>query len=851
MTLIEYNNLLFDKTAGRVSMQSLPNDAFANFGALDKGIQGTTSTPRQNPGIAILKTTENIQVFLITFAENGLFDNAAHQWLDIDNIDEPTLASLISFLYRRDLSGFLMSNLLDDLRQDVRDYLRRIKLDPDSGGGWPRQSVHPDHRNPNRLVRVGWNAKGQPYHRSIGVIGTSLGILTSLLAGIESTDVVVQDSIQTLRLLQNEDGGWATNDTDPISVLPSTSYALWALHEAGLGADTEAVHRGLANIYDAQHKTGGWGLCKHASRASVFNTCRALQVLLMYGERGSQIEHGLAWLQEAQNIDFGWSFYSSKDVSGQESTPAHSAYALQTLAQYGLADEIPAARAREWLLRQGKDGTWREISETGVAMDDKGQERDWWYSHKSSPWSLYALLLSNKERLLTADTLPGILAALNELKEVISASKGKSATHVPLWRIHDNLLVLTSYARLLSALGTDLYLFWAEKFTRLNTPYIVGRPVRERELLVGRDRELEYLRSQFTREGPGAAVNLHGQRRTGKTSLLFAMANEFIASGYIPVHWDQQRYTKTTETTARVLWDLATLIQQAANQIADAGLPQPQFNEFEHSPTIEFLNYLNRVEKTLGNRKLLILCDEFERLDVLVEQGQVDDSIYSFIRHLLMTRDMMSFVFSGTHRIDTGFSKHWSVLLGSVLPIGVGYLDAEAVHRLIVAYPETKGVPVAFTPGAIERITDLSGGQPYVCQDICFWLIQYLNDFAKRNYVTRGDVDHPEVINRALESLHMHFRSLVAEECTTDEQRVLKALAEFQAPMNLAQLASASALPLHDLQVQIEQLEAKDLIRITKLGYDFRIGLLRKWLVSDKGPEKPPTLVHSDRNEEA
>ena len=69
-------------------------------------------------------------------------------------------------------------------------------------------------------------------------------------------------------------------------------------------------------------------------------------------------------------------------------------------------------------------------------------------------------------------------------------------------------------------------------------PYVAGNPVRDPASFFGREDVLDEIRSAF--QNGTKSVILHGARRTGKTSLLYRIADGALGPKYTPVYVDMQ-----------------------------------------------------------------------------------------------------------------------------------------------------------------------------------------------------------------------------------------------------------------------------------------------------------------------
>src|SRR5262245_46624663 len=76
-------------------------------------------------------------------------------------------------------------------------------------------------------------------------------------------------------------------------------------------------------------------------------------------------------------------------------------------------------------------------------------------------------------------------------------------------------------------------------------PYIVGQPVRGSEMFFGREVEFDLVRKRLT--GAGGLFVFCGERRSGKTSILFQILDHRLGPAFIPVLIDMQSMAISNE----------------------------------------------------------------------------------------------------------------------------------------------------------------------------------------------------------------------------------------------------------------------------------------------------------------
>src|SRR5437867_4790574 len=78
-------------------------------------------------------------------------------------------------------------------------------------------------------------------------------------------------------------------------------------------------------------------------------------------------------------------------------------------------------------------------------------------------------------------------------------------------------------------------------------PFIVGNPVRGRSMFFGREAEFELVRNRFQHSERGGVLIFCGERRSGKTSILFQILDQRLGPDFIPVLIDMQSMAIASE----------------------------------------------------------------------------------------------------------------------------------------------------------------------------------------------------------------------------------------------------------------------------------------------------------------
>ena len=367
-------------------------------------------------------------------------------------------------------------------------------------------------------------------------------------------------------------------------------------------------------------------------------------------------------------------------------------------------------------------------------------------------------------------------------------------------------------------------------------PYIIGRPLKSEGLFVGRSDVFHFIQKNLVESNQNNAIVLYGQRRMGKTSVLYQL-KQVLAETHVAVLIDMQRKPAQGETN--FLYAIAADIVFA---LQDAGLETelPPRSAFVEAPEFYFRSHFVRsLLPYLDGKNLLLLFDEYEELQRRVEDGRLQPEIFQFL-HNLMHEGRIDLVLAGARKLEALGAEYWSVLSNAAIYHPITFLAAEELRRLIVD-PVT-AFNVDYDPLAIERIIAVTAGHPYFAQLLLHEMMVYQNEM-EASYLTTVDVD--QVIERIVQRGGGHFRFIWAES-TEEEKLVLQAVAalssggEAMAVKEIRQFLSERGHAAQDRwQKALDSLTDRDILlgqNGKKPQYRFRIDLLRLWVDQTQPP---------------
>jgi hypothetical protein len=385
-------------------------------------------------------------------------------------------------------------------------------------------------------------------------------------------------------------------------------------------------------------------------------------------------------------------------------------------------------------------------------------------------------------------------------------------------------------------------------------PYVTGMPLKTDHLFVGRQDVFAYIQEHLFGTYQNNVIVLHGQRRTGKTSILYRL-KKVMADTHIAVLVDMQG--KAARGTLDFLYSLADDIVYALEEQGLA-LELPARSEFADSPEFFFRSrFLRSVYDVLPpvtnpeagthphdgdhqhKKHVLLMFDEFEELQKRVEDGKLEPEIFPFLRNLMQHEEPLDFVFAGTHKLEELGAEYWSILFNIASYKKITFLSHDDAQRLIT---EPVQANLEYDPLAVERIIGVTGGHPYFTQVVCHELVSYHNE-TERTYLTANDIE--AALDRIVERGEAHFKFIWAES-SSNERLVLLTLsdlletAETASADDVAGLLDKRACCLDNgatVPQMLDRLEMGDIL--TRSGprsnlYRFKIDLIRRWIYATR-----------------
>jgi ligand-binding sensor domain-containing protein/protocatechuate 3,4-dioxygenase beta subunit len=378
-------------------------------------------------------------------------------------------------------------------------------------------------------------------------------------------------------------------------------------------------------------------------------------------------------------------------------------------------------------------------------------------------------------------------------------------------------------------------------------PYIVGNPIRTEKMFYGREDDFRYVRTKLEGASQGVIIVFCGERRVGKSSILYQVHNGRLGERFIPVFVDMQEMVIATDSEffARVSRQIAEAasragVNEAATAVSAPGareakslLSVPSFDG--RNPYPVFLDFLDEALSAIGQRTLLILVDEYELMESKVDEGKLSSELFTFLAGLMDNKERLSLIFTGSRRLEERDRKYWRELLRRSLFRKVGFLSEKDTYRLVT---EPVAERVVYGRGAVDMIYRLTAGQPFYTQVLCQNTVDYLNEH-ERNWMTVADLQHviADIVDNPLPQMIYTWDVL-----SDDEKLVLSLLAEvlkdgasYATARELRSSVRMNEYPVNlsenTIRLTLEEMFRRELLdKDATDGFRFKIDLFRLWI---------------------
>ncbi|MCX7039773.1 MAG: hypothetical protein NT005_11660, partial [Spirochaetes bacterium] len=365
-----------------------------------------------------------------------------------------------------------------------------------------------------------------------------------------------------------------------------------------------------------------------------------------------------------------------------------------------------------------------------------------------------------------------------------------------------------------------------------SNPYIVGNPIKSRDMFFGREDDFQFVARKIGEGRSNQIAVLCGERRSGKTSILFQILGGRLGGSFLPILIDMQML-------AGIKGDrdfFSAILKAGCAALADPGLSLERL-ESEAGETVErmFESFLEITRARAPERIVLFLLDEYELIEAKIRDGSLSEAAVHYLAGILESPYRVSFIFTGSTNLEDRKAEVWKSLLGKSIYRKISYLSEKDTKRLIT---EPLKDWISWPAEVAASIYRLTGGQPFYTQVVCQNMVDLLIE-ERRADPSPADLERivRDIVDNPLPQMIYSWNSLGEWE-----QIILSSLASRLAgPADWSGSAEIAAfirgnrivLPFARERINVlleEGYHAEFLEKSEEASYRFRMDLFRGWI---------------------
>ena len=369
-------------------------------------------------------------------------------------------------------------------------------------------------------------------------------------------------------------------------------------------------------------------------------------------------------------------------------------------------------------------------------------------------------------------------------------------------------------------------------------PYIAGNPIRSKEIFFGRKDVFQFIKNKLSAK-KNITIVLYGERRTGKTSVLYQIENGELGKEFVPVYTDIQEMAKVYETEFFIKITEKIAESLTRNEIID--LKSSEYSEITEllieyknktNPYQTFNKFLDIISNLLREKYLILLFDEYEILEKKIKEGHLSADLIHYLRNQMQSREKFSFIFAGSRKLEELEGKHWSLMFNAATYKRISFLNKEDALDLMTIPIRNR---IHYNDEAIDKILRLTACHPYFLQLFLQNLVDHLNDIKKNN-VTIEEVEY--ILHYLLDNPSPHM-IYIWQDSTSEQRLILSALSEIiesekeyitARKIKETLLANNITLDADTTKKALIELHKKEILDYEENNYNFKVDLLRYWI---------------------
>ena len=418
----------------------------------------------------------------------------------------------------------------------------------------------------------------------------------------------------------------------------------------------------------------------------------------------------------------------------------------------------------------------------------------------------------------------------------------------------------------------SIRLYSEDEFENIENPYATyaeGGIVGDAKMFFGREELIQNIAQTIRKSRTQSkSVMVFGQKRSGKSSVLYHLKEALEKDKKLLV-LDLGNIGTLQDPTAkkpllyqflyRILRRLETAIRRKQREgFSSLGLSIPRTDFYEaHAPlqyfedTFEELKDLVSQQEDWNGVRVVLLIDEFQYIYDRIVAGEIPESFMQNWKALLQANHFNAVLVG--QDVMQKFKDHFPNEFGTTQDERVTYLNELDAIKLIedpIRIGSRQG-DSRYREQAVQRIYDLTAGNPFYIQIICNRLVEYMNN-QRAGLVTEADVEKvesdliegPNSLDRGKFDNLINSRDTSADVISDDTSadanldkdalKILKTIADNSRtdPCPRDRIDCQTSLPVDTI---LNELVARDVVECDQgWYYHIPVGLFKKWLITNE-----------------
>lgn len=364
-------------------------------------------------------------------------------------------------------------------------------------------------------------------------------------------------------------------------------------------------------------------------------------------------------------------------------------------------------------------------------------------------------------------------------------------------------------------------------------PYIVGNPIKTRGMFFGREDDFSFVQKKIGESSTNQILVFCGDRRSGKTSILFQILNGALGKRFLPVLVDMQLMAGIQNDDGF----FHAILKIAASSIGIPKLEKAINENQEKRKSVDELFHIlfTHIGSKHANRTILFLLDEYELIEEKIANGSISESVIHYLSGILESNYRVSFIFTGSTNLESRKVDYWKTFLAKSIYRKISYLSERDTNRLIT---EPVKEYLAYSPKVVSEIYRLTRGQPFYTQVLCQNIVDKLIEEERSEpessdlkSVVREVVDNPlpQMIyswNSYPSQIKLILSCIAGTAHDSDDWVEADKLWKF---LRKSQLKTS--FPREQILVYLEEGYHHEILeKNNQEQYRFRMDLFRKWI---------------------